>query len=163
MLAHHTPNPRRHHLWLWPQVPREAAFAAQVQEMVTLSTQLLEREHDAVRGRERQSVAPDAQRSNLGRPTEPTVRVEHEYPRAGALNLVAGFDMYTGKVSTTTPERKPRVECIAFLESVDREIAPAIDDSCGPRSWTNVQGQTGVSLVDQPCTLCVALSPVHGF
>jgi hypothetical protein len=36
ILAHHKLNPWRYHLWLSPQVPREAAFAAPVQEIVTL-------------------------------------------------------------------------------------------------------------------------------
>ena len=44
----------------------------------------------------------------------------------GALNLFAGFDTRTGKVYATTAERKRQVEFIAFLEHVDREIAPAI-------------------------------------
>lgn len=57
-----------------------------------------------------------------GRP----VRVAHEYTRQGALNLLAGFDTRTGKVYATTAERKRQGECIAFLEHVDRAIAPAI-------------------------------------
>jgi hypothetical protein len=36
ILAHHTLKPWRHHLWLASQVPRDAAFAAQVQAMVAL-------------------------------------------------------------------------------------------------------------------------------
>ena len=36
MLLHHKLTPWRHHLWLSPQVPRDAAFAAQVQEIVAL-------------------------------------------------------------------------------------------------------------------------------
>jgi transposase len=57
-----------------------------------------------------------------GRP----VRVEPEYARKGALNLFAGFDTRTGTVYATTAERKRQVECIAFLEHVDRETAPTI-------------------------------------
>jgi len=38
ILAHHKLKPWRHHLWLSPQVPRDAAFAAQVHAIVTLST-----------------------------------------------------------------------------------------------------------------------------
>ena len=41
ILAHHKLKPWRHHLWLSPQVPRDAAFAAQVQEIVTLYTRPL--------------------------------------------------------------------------------------------------------------------------
>jgi hypothetical protein len=36
MLAPHQLNPWRHQLWLSPHVPREAAFAAQVREMVSV-------------------------------------------------------------------------------------------------------------------------------
>src|SRR5262249_41696784 len=41
ILAHHKLKPWRHHLWLSPQVPRDAAFAAQVDEIVTLYTRPL--------------------------------------------------------------------------------------------------------------------------
>jgi hypothetical protein len=34
ILAHHKLKPWRHHLWLSPQVPRDATFAAQVQDLV---------------------------------------------------------------------------------------------------------------------------------
>jgi hypothetical protein len=41
ILAHHKLKPWRHHLWLSPKVPRDAAFAAQVQALVTLYTRPL--------------------------------------------------------------------------------------------------------------------------
>ena len=41
MLAHHKLKPWRHHLWLAPPVPREAAFAAQGHDIVTLYTRPL--------------------------------------------------------------------------------------------------------------------------
>jgi hypothetical protein len=41
MLAHQKLKPWRHHLWLSPTVPRDAAFAAQVHEIVTRSTRPL--------------------------------------------------------------------------------------------------------------------------
>src|SRR5882724_4364087 len=41
ILAHHKLKPWRHHLWLSPQVPRDAAFAAQVTEIATLYTRPL--------------------------------------------------------------------------------------------------------------------------
>ena len=41
ILVHHKLKPWRHHLWLSPRVPRDAAFAAQVQEIVTLYTRPL--------------------------------------------------------------------------------------------------------------------------
>jgi len=36
ILASHKLKPWRHHLWLSPTVPRDATFAAQVTEIVTL-------------------------------------------------------------------------------------------------------------------------------
>jgi hypothetical protein len=41
ILAHHTLRPWRPHLWWSPQVPRAAAFAAQVQEIVPVYTRPL--------------------------------------------------------------------------------------------------------------------------
>ena len=41
ILASHKLKPWRHHLWLSPTVPRDAAFAAHVTEIVTLYTRPL--------------------------------------------------------------------------------------------------------------------------
>jgi hypothetical protein len=41
IVAHHTLKPWRHHVWLSPTVPRDAACAAQVQELVPLYTRPL--------------------------------------------------------------------------------------------------------------------------
>jgi hypothetical protein len=41
MLVHYKLKPWRRHLWLSPHVPRDAAFAAQVNEIVTLYTRPL--------------------------------------------------------------------------------------------------------------------------
>ena len=127
ILAHHKLKPWRHPLWLSPKVPRDAAFAAQVQELVTLYTRpsgvwervLCVDEKTSLQPRTRQSLTLAAQ------PGQP-VRVEHEYARQGALNLFAGFDTRTGKVYATTAERKRQAEFIAFLEHVDREMTPDI-------------------------------------
>jgi len=127
ILAHHTLKPWRHHLWLSPQGPRDAAFAAQVQEIVALYTRPLgvwERvlcvdEKTRLQPRPRQAPTLAAQ------PGHP-MRVDHAYTRKGALNLFAGFDTRTGTVYATTAARKRQGECMAFLEQVDREMAPDI-------------------------------------
>jgi len=54
------------------------------------------------------------------------VRVEHEYKRAGALNLLAAFDTRTGKVIGRCYDRKRQVEFIDFLETIDREVPATI-------------------------------------
>jgi transposase len=48
-------------------------------------------------------------------------RYEHEYKRAGALNLFAAFDTRSGRVYGQCYERKRQQEYIAFLEMLDRE------------------------------------------
>ncbi|HEY7495055.1 MAG TPA: IS630 family transposase [Candidatus Tectomicrobia bacterium] len=127
MLVHHKLKPWRHHLWLSPMVPRDAACAAQVTEIATLYTRPLDVWEMVVcvdektSGQPRPRTAPTLA-AQAGRP----VRVEHEYARKGALNLFAGFDTRTGQVYATTAERKRQVECMTFLDHVDREIASAI-------------------------------------
>ena len=127
ILAHHKLKPWRHPLWLAPHVPRDAAFAAQVQEIVTLYTRPLGRWEMVLCVDEKTSLQPRTRKAPTwaAQPGMP-VRVEHEYTRKGALNLFAGFDTRTGTVYATTASRKRQVECITFLEHRDRESAPTI-------------------------------------
>jgi transposase len=127
ILAHHKLKPWRQPLWLSPQVPRDAAFAAQVPNIVTLYTRPLGRWERVLCVDEKTSLQPRPRKAPTwaAQPGRP-VRVEHEYTRKGALNLFAGFDTRTGKVSATTAERKRQVEFMAFLEHVDRALAPDI-------------------------------------
>ena len=127
ILAHHKLKPWRHHLWLSPRVPRDAAFAAQVQEIAALYTRPLGVGERVLCVDEKTSLQPRTRTAPTlaAQPGQP-VRVEHEYARKGALNLFAGFDTRTGTVYATTAERKRQVEFIAFLEQVDREMAPHI-------------------------------------
>ena len=53
-------------------------------------------------------------------------RHEHEYKRAGALNLFAAFDTRSGQVYGQCYERKRQQEFIAFLEPIDQAITEAI-------------------------------------
>lgn len=127
ILAHHKRKPWRHHLWLSPQVPRDAAFAAQVHEIVTLYTRPLGIWAMVLCVDEKTSVPPRTRTApTLAAQPGCPVRVEHEYTRKGALHLFAGFDTRTGTGYATTAERKRQVECITFLAHVDREIGPAI-------------------------------------
>jgi transposase len=125
ILEAHQLKPWRQHLWLSPKVPRDAAFAASVQNVCDLYTREL-MPHEAVLSvDEKTSLQPRTRKS----PTLPAapglpVRVEHEYERKGALNLFAAFDTRTGKVYGRTAERKRQVEFIAFLEQLDRELPP---------------------------------------
>ncbi len=123
ILNHHRLKPWRKHLWLSPDVPRDAAFAACVQHIVDLYTRPLASHEAVLCVDEKTSLQPRTRVSPTlpARPDLP-VRVEHEYERKGALNLFAAFDTRTGKVYARTAERKRQVEFIAFLEQVDREV-----------------------------------------
>ena len=123
ILEHHHLKPWRHHLWLSPEAPRDAAFAAVVREISDLYTRPLREDEVVLCVDEKTSLQPRPRRSptRAAQPGRPT-RVEHEYRRCGALNLFAAFDTRTGKVYGRTAERKRQVEFIAFLEQLDREV-----------------------------------------
>ena len=128
ILASHHLKPWRHHLWLSPKVPRDAAFAALVQNVCDLYTRDLLPWEAVLCVDEKTSLQPRTRKS----PTLPAapgplpVRVEHEYERKGALNLFAAFDTRTGRAYGRTAERKRQVEFIAFLEQLDREIPATV-------------------------------------
>ena len=54
------------------------------------------------------------------------IRVEHEYKRKGALNLLASFDTRSGEVIGICRRRKRQVEFIELLEKIDQETPPHI-------------------------------------
>jgi transposase len=127
ILENHQLKPWRHHLWLSPKVPRDAAFGAAVQELCDLYTRPLAAHEMVLCVDEKTSLQPRTRKA----PTLPAqpgmpVRVEHEYERKGALNLFAAFDTRTGKVYGHTAERKRQKEFIEFLEQLDREIPAQI-------------------------------------
>jgi transposase len=127
ILEHHHLKPWRHPLWLSPEVPRDAAFAASVREICDLYTRPLRADEVVLCVDEKTSLQPRPRQSPTlaAQPRRP-VRVEHEYGRCGALNLFAAFDTRSGKVYGRTAERKRQVEFIAFLEQLDREIPATI-------------------------------------
>jgi transposase len=127
ILENHQLKPWRHHLWLSPQVPRDADFAARVQEIADLYTRQLGPHEVVLCLDEKTSLQPRPRKAptKAAAPGRP-VLVEHEYGRCGALNLFAAFDTRTGKVYGMTAERKRQEEFIAFLEQLDREFGPEV-------------------------------------
>src|SRR5439155_10078218 len=99
ILAHHTLKPWRTHLWLSPKAPRDAAFVDQVHAICELYTRPLAPDEVVLSVDEKTSIQP---RPRLAPTTAAAPgragRVEHEYKRAGAVNLLAAFDTRTGKV-----------------------------------------------------------------
>lgn len=125
ILQAHQLKPWRQHLWLSPKAPRDAAFAAAVQNVCDLYTRELLPHEMVLSADEKTSLQPRTRKSpTLAAAPGLPVRVEHEYERKGALNLFAAFDTRTGKVYGRTAERKRQVEFIAFLEQLDRELPP---------------------------------------
>ena len=128
ILRAHKLKPWRCHLWLYPKAPRDAAFYATVSELSELYTRPLHGEEMVLSVDEKTSLQPRPRRQ----PTQPAQpqnmpnRVEHEYKRAGALNLFAAFDTRSGRVDGYCAERKRQQEFIAFLEQLDCAIAASI-------------------------------------
>jgi transposase len=127
ILLSHRLKPWRQKTWLSPKVPRDAAFAAQVQEICDLYTRQLRPDEVVLCVDEMTSLQPRPRKSKtLATGKDRPTRVEHEYGRCGALNLFAAFNTRTGTVSGMTAARKRQAEFIAFLEQLDREIPTTV-------------------------------------
>ena len=124
MLAAPQLQPWRQHIWLYPKQPRDAACYATVLELIELYTRPLRAEELVLSVDEKTSLQPRPRRH----PTQPAQpqnlpnRCEHEYRRAGALNLFAAFDTRSGKVYGHCYARTRQRAFIDFLETVDVEI-----------------------------------------
>ncbi len=123
ILSGHRLKPWRHHLWLSPKVPRDAAFVKSIREISSLYTCSLTANEMVLCVDEKTSIQPRP-RTAKTLPAQPgvPVRVENEYERNGALNLFAAFDTRTGFVWGQTYERKRQEEFIAFLEYLDSQV-----------------------------------------
>ena len=123
ILSHHKLKPWRVHSWLSDKTPRDADFVQRVQTIIDLYTRTLG-DHEAVLCVDEMTSIQPRPRAAATKPARPgaPVLVEHEYKRAGALNLFAAFNTRSGHVHSATFDRKRQVEFIAFLEQLDREI-----------------------------------------
>ena len=127
ILNSHKLKPWRHHLWLSPKAPRDAAFVKSIKEISCLYTRPLNHDEMVLCVDEKTNLQPRPRKA-LTLPAKPElpVRVEHEYERKGALNLFAAFDTRTGYVWGKTYDRKRQEEFIAFLEYLEQQIPPSI-------------------------------------
>lgn len=116
-------KPWRFKMWLSSRVPRDAAFAAQVRALCDLYVRPLAPNELVLSLDEKTSLQPRP-RTAPTRPTGPCqpTKVEHEYRRNGALNLIAAFDTRTGRVYGITATRKRQAEFIMLLEKLDAEL-----------------------------------------
>ena len=127
LLAHHKLRPWRSHVWLGKKTSRDADFIARTKNICELYTRPLFPHELVLSVDEKTSIQPRP-RSSPTRPAQPgrPAEVEHEYRRAGALNLFAAFDTRTGRAYGKTYPRKRMVEFIDFLEFLDRTIPSSI-------------------------------------
>ena len=124
VLAHHKLKPWRNHMWLHSKHPRDTAFYAAIEEIVALYTCALPKDEVVLCVDEKTSLQPRP-RAHTTLPAQPNGvpnRVEHEYARAGVLQLFAAFDTRTGRVYGQCYERKRQVEFIRFLAHLEEEI-----------------------------------------
>ena len=112
ILRSHKLKPWRCHFWLHPKKPRDAAFYATVSELIDLYTRPLPGSEIVLAMDEKTSLQPRP-RQHPTLPAQPQhlpTRCEHEYKRAGALNLFAAFDTRAGKVYGQWYDRKRQQE-----------------------------------------------------
>jgi transposase len=128
ILAAHQLKPWRHHLWLYPKHPRDAEFYATILELIELYTRPLQADEMVLSVDEKTSLQPRPRPFPTvpAQPQNVPNRHEHEYKRAGALNLFAAFDTRSGQVYGQCHHRKRQQEFITFLEQWDQEIADDI-------------------------------------
>ena len=123
ILSSHKLKPWRVHHWLSTKVPRDDAFRAQVEGLCDRYTRPLGAHERVLSLDEKTSMQPRTRTSST-RPALPggvPVKLEHQYERKGALNLLAAFDTRTGGVLGICRRRKRQVEFIELLEVIDRD------------------------------------------
>ena len=127
ILKKHALKPWRVHSWLSPKVPRDEHFRANVADIIDRYTCSLAEDEAVLCFDEKTNIQPRPRcaPSRGASPGKP-LRVEAEYERAGALNLLAAFDTRTGKVYGWASERKRAVEFLAALDALDAAIPMSI-------------------------------------
>lgn len=128
VLSSHKLKPWRVHHWMSPKVPRDAAFRATVLNLADLYTRQLG-PHERVLSLDEKTSMQPRPRTKPTRPALPDgvpVRVEHEYTRTGALNLLAAFDTRTGEVIGICRRRKRMVEFIELLEEIEHRTPDSV-------------------------------------
>lgn len=120
-------KPWRVHYWLNAKGPRDEEFRRRTQEICELYTRELEPFERVLSVDEKTSLQPRT-RKFLTQPARPhrPVRLEHEYRRGGALQLLAAFDTRSGKLIGVCRKRKRQEDFIELLAEIDRQIPPSI-------------------------------------
>jgi len=120
-------------MWLSEKKPRDQAFCDSVREVTDLYLRPLGKnemvlcldENTSIQARKRIAEPEGAKPGKAEKAGKP-VLFEHEYKRNGAINLFGAFDTRSGKVYGRCYSRKRQIECIDFLEYLDKEIGKEI-------------------------------------
>ena len=123
ILMSHKLKPWRTHYWLSPKTPRDEEFYRRTILICELYTRPLGLHEVVLSLDEKTSIQPRP-RTQKNKPAQPGGRpilVEHEYRRAGALNLLAAFNTRSGKVIGILRRRKRQIEFIELLEEIDQQ------------------------------------------
>ena len=121
-------KPWRVHHWLSPKTPRDQAFTQQTLNIMDLYTRP-RAPHEAMFSMDEKTSLQPRPRTAPTKPAQPggvPVRLEHEYRRVGALNLLAVFNIHSGEVIGLCRPRKRQAEVIELLEEVDRRTSASI-------------------------------------
>jgi transposase len=123
ILQSHKLKPWRVHHWLTPKAKLDQDFLDRVNVLCDLYSRPQRPDERVLCMDELTSLQPRPRLAHTkpARPGNEPVRFEHEYLRKGALNLIAGFDIHTGKVTAICRKRKRQVEIIEWLSKVERE------------------------------------------
>jgi transposase len=123
ILAKNRLKPWRFKMWLSAKVLRDEAFAALVTIICDLYTRDLADDEMVLCLDENTNIQPRPRLTpTLAATPDQPVRLEHEYKRVGALNLIAAFDTRTGNVWGHTAERKRQVDLIDLLNQLDEQM-----------------------------------------
>lgn len=127
ILASQRLKPWRSHYWLHPKGPRDAEFLRRTKEVADLLTRPLGA-HEVVLSVDEMTSLQPRPRAVPTRPARPgrPLQLEHEYRRAGALQLFAAYDTRGGRAYGECFYRKRQVEFITFLEQLDAAIPAEI-------------------------------------
>lgn len=127
ILRAHALRPWRVHSWLSPKVPRDEAFKALVEMILDLYQRSLRDDERVFCFDEKTNIQPRPRCApSLGaRPGKP-VRIEAEYQRTGALNLLAAFDTRGGDVHGWLTPRKRAVEFLAAMDAREASIPDSV-------------------------------------
>ena len=130
ILASHKLKPWRVHHWLSSKVVRDESFRDTVLNVRDLYTRPLGAHERVLSLDEKTSIQPRTRTTPTkgAQPGGLPVRVEHEYQRKGALNLIAAFDTRTGEVLGLCRPRKRQVEFLELLAKIDRETPQEVTD-----------------------------------